>query len=232
MLCRNTREQCTPVFPLVGSTSVVTPGLMAPDFSASSIMFFPIRSFTLQQGSIDSILATTWATQPSVTELRYTSGVFPMTSVTLLQHIPGEKTGVQTFGTAGLDQGICQIMTPHAGGAGRSYSAMVVPTGLAGFVMGSAVHRTPLRMEQCEGGALGAAAGRRWPAILYPAPVGTTILLVEMYKDCGILENRMSSEDVTVPATLEQQNAITPSLANCRSEGSPEIVIQAVEMTT
>jgi len=33
-----------PVFPLVGSTKVVTPGLMSPWASAVSIMFLPMRS--------------------------------------------------------------------------------------------------------------------------------------------------------------------------------------------
>ena len=40
-----------PVFPDVGSTSVVVAGSMSPARSADSIMRRPMRSFTLQQGS-------------------------------------------------------------------------------------------------------------------------------------------------------------------------------------
>jgi len=39
-----------PVFPLVGSTIVVTPGVMAPATSAASIIESPMRSFTLPPG--------------------------------------------------------------------------------------------------------------------------------------------------------------------------------------
>jgi hypothetical protein len=45
-----------PVFPLVGSTSVVFPGAMRPFASASEIILYPILSFTLQHGSIISSL--------------------------------------------------------------------------------------------------------------------------------------------------------------------------------
>ena len=72
-----------PVFPLVGSTRVVTPALMWPASSAAAIMLYPMRSFTLLHGSITSSLAATSATQPSVILLRYTMGVHPISCVTL-----------------------------------------------------------------------------------------------------------------------------------------------------
>ena len=73
----------TPVLPEVGSTRVVVLGSMRPLASASSIMFRPIRSFTLQQGSMLSSFAAILAPQPSDTLFRYTSGVDPMSSITL-----------------------------------------------------------------------------------------------------------------------------------------------------
>lgn len=41
-------------------------------------------SLTLRQGSIDSSLAATFATQPSVTLLRYTIGVLPINYISIL----------------------------------------------------------------------------------------------------------------------------------------------------
>ena len=47
-----------PVFPLVGSTSTLFPGWIAPSRSAASIMARPIRSFTLFAGFWPSSFAT------------------------------------------------------------------------------------------------------------------------------------------------------------------------------
>ena len=72
-----------PVFPEVGSTSIVLPGVMAPSSSAEAIMEKPMRSFTEQQGSMISSFAAISATHPSVTLFRYTIGVQPTSCVTL-----------------------------------------------------------------------------------------------------------------------------------------------------
>eukprot|EP00982_Pelagococcus_subviridis_P010918 31036-Pelagococcus_subviridis.AAC.14 len=72
-----------PVFPDVGSTSIVFPGVMAPFSSASAIIENPMRSFTEQHGSMISSFAAISATQPSVTLFRYTIGVHPTSCVTL-----------------------------------------------------------------------------------------------------------------------------------------------------
>ena len=72
-----------PVFPDVGSTSWVLPGVISPFSSADAIIENPMRSLTEQQGSMISSLAAISATQPSVTLLRYTMGVQPTSWVTL-----------------------------------------------------------------------------------------------------------------------------------------------------
>ena len=72
-----------PVLPLVGSTNTVS-GLTWPSRSAASIIATPMRSFTLEAGLNISSLATTSATQPSVTRFSLTSGVPPTSSVTSL----------------------------------------------------------------------------------------------------------------------------------------------------
>ena len=65
------------MFPEVGSTKVVLPGVMSPRFSASVIMERAIRSLTELAGLEDSSLAT--ISQLSVTTLlSLTRGVFPM----------------------------------------------------------------------------------------------------------------------------------------------------------
>ena len=69
-----------PVFPLVGSTIVVFPGVISPAFSASSIMLTPMRSLTEPAGLKYSSLASTVAGAPSVTLLRRTNGVRPIVS--------------------------------------------------------------------------------------------------------------------------------------------------------
>ena len=70
-----------PVFPLVGSINVA-PGLINPFFSASSIIFFAIRSFTLPAGLKNSTFATTLASKPSFSSIcvNSTNGVFPIKS--------------------------------------------------------------------------------------------------------------------------------------------------------
>ena len=55
------KARAIPVFPDVGSTMVVLPGVIRPLFSASVIMALPMRSFTEQQGSMISSLAATRA---------------------------------------------------------------------------------------------------------------------------------------------------------------------------
>mmetsp|Transcript_16919 Transcript_16919/g.43747 ORF Transcript_16919/g.43747 Transcript_16919/m.43747 type:complete len:329 (-) Transcript_16919:35-1021(-) len=81
-LAAATIASAIPVLPDVGSTSFVTPGLMSPRFSASAIMEYPIRSFTLLHGSIDSSFARIVPSTPAVTRFSRTSGVPPMSSVT------------------------------------------------------------------------------------------------------------------------------------------------------
>ncbi len=68
-----------PVFPEVPST-MVPPGFNTPDFSASSIIFNAIRSFTEFPGLKLSTLAKTKASISEVILLSFTSGVFPMVS--------------------------------------------------------------------------------------------------------------------------------------------------------
>jgi hypothetical protein len=72
-----------PVFPLVGSTSVVFPGVIFPSSSAAAIMLHPMRSFTLQHGSIISSFAAISAPHPSDVLFKYTIGVHPTSCVTL-----------------------------------------------------------------------------------------------------------------------------------------------------
>jgi len=69
-----------PVFPLVGSTNVVFPGVISPRSSASLIMERAMRSFTELAGLEDSNLHTTSATQPSLRRFNLTKGVFPIRS--------------------------------------------------------------------------------------------------------------------------------------------------------
>ena len=70
-----------PVFPLVGSTRMVFPGVISPRFSASSIIESAIRSLTELAGLLDSSLATTSATHPSPSTFEiFTSGVLPINS--------------------------------------------------------------------------------------------------------------------------------------------------------
>jgi hypothetical protein len=70
----------TPVLPDVGSMIVVFPGMINPYFSPSSINEKAKRSFTEQQGSINSIFAAIKAWQSLPTFFRYTIGVLPITS--------------------------------------------------------------------------------------------------------------------------------------------------------
>ena len=65
------------MFPLVGSRTIVS-GPISPSFSAASIIATPMRSFTLWAGLKYSSFATTVAAAPSVTRLRRTSGVLPI----------------------------------------------------------------------------------------------------------------------------------------------------------
>ena len=60
-----TIARAIPVFPDVGSTKIVLPGVIKPSCSADSIIFTPIRSLTDEAGFIPSNLTTMSATQPS-----------------------------------------------------------------------------------------------------------------------------------------------------------------------
>ena len=66
-----------PVFPLVGSTTVV-PGRSSPASSAASIMETAIRSLTLPAGLKNSSLAAISAPAPSLTWRSRTRGVPPI----------------------------------------------------------------------------------------------------------------------------------------------------------
>src|SRR5450759_1205247 len=78
----HTMARPMPVLPLVGSRMMVS-GLIDPARSAASIIDRPIRSFTLCEGFWNSSLASTSATHPCVSRLMRTSGVLPISSVTL-----------------------------------------------------------------------------------------------------------------------------------------------------
>mmetsp|Transcript_36416 Transcript_36416/g.96037 ORF Transcript_36416/g.96037 Transcript_36416/m.96037 type:complete len:335 (+) Transcript_36416:495-1499(+) len=80
-LAAATIARAMPVLPDVGSTIVVTPGVMSPRFSASVIIEYPMRSLTELHGSIDSILASTRASSPSTERPSWSSGVLPISSV-------------------------------------------------------------------------------------------------------------------------------------------------------
>ncbi len=71
-----------PVLPLVGST-MVPPGASLPSRSAASMIRVAMRSLDEPPGLRYSILASTVAWIPSVTELSLTSGVFPTRSRTV-----------------------------------------------------------------------------------------------------------------------------------------------------
>ena len=75
-----TKASAMPVLPLVGSMSVVTPGLMPFSRSRSSIIARPMRSLTLESGLKNSSFASTVAPAPSVILLSLTSGVLPIVS--------------------------------------------------------------------------------------------------------------------------------------------------------
>ena len=66
-----------PVLPLVASTMVL-PGPSTPRDSASHTIAAPMRHFTENAGLRASILAMTFAPQPSVMRRMRTSGVRPM----------------------------------------------------------------------------------------------------------------------------------------------------------
>jgi hypothetical protein len=87
-----------PVFPEVGSTRTVFPGVISPRASASVIMLKAMRSFTEFAGLLLSNLTTTSATLPSVTRLSLTRGVLPISSRTLLAILAAGKA-VEAEGT-------------------------------------------------------------------------------------------------------------------------------------
>ncbi len=80
-----------PVFPEVGSTRTVFPGVISPRASASVIMLNAMRSFTEFAGLLLSNLTTTSATLPSVTRLSLTKGVLPISSRTLFAIFAADK---------------------------------------------------------------------------------------------------------------------------------------------
>lgn len=83
---------------------VFAPGLMSPFFSASSIMFLPILSLTLRQGSWISNLQAIRAPAPLLTLFRNTIGVLPIKSVTLFAilapSVAGDLAGETSIATA------------------------------------------------------------------------------------------------------------------------------------
>ena len=72
---------------------------MRPFFSASSIMFLPILSLTLRQGSWISSLHAIRAPTPLLTLFKKTMGVLPIKSVTLLAML-GPDVGAAATGGA------------------------------------------------------------------------------------------------------------------------------------
>ena len=73
-------ESPTPVFPLVASI-MVSPGLSDPSFSAVSMMFKAIRSFTDPPALNDSTLHIHLQNHLKLNGLVSTRGVFPINSV-------------------------------------------------------------------------------------------------------------------------------------------------------
>ena len=69
-----------PVLPLVGSISVVWPGVMMPCFSSASTMLTPIRSLTEEIGLKNSSFSRMSALAPTSLGMRFirTSGVSPI----------------------------------------------------------------------------------------------------------------------------------------------------------
>ncbi len=78
-----TKARAIPVFPEVGSTSVVRPAAMRPAFSMLSIILTPMRSLTLDSGLKNSSFARISALHPfsAARRLSRTSGVWPIVSV-------------------------------------------------------------------------------------------------------------------------------------------------------
>src|SRR5437870_6864014 len=85
-----------PVFPLVGSM-IVPPGLKSPFASASSIIFSPIRSFTLPPGFIISSFASARQGTPAMIFGSLTKGVFPIVSRMLSKYRIPRPTPSPTF---------------------------------------------------------------------------------------------------------------------------------------
>ena len=73
-------ESPTPVFPLVASM-IVSPGFSEPSFSAVSMMFKAIRSFTDPPALNDSTFTYTSAESSETKRRSFTRGVFPINSV-------------------------------------------------------------------------------------------------------------------------------------------------------
>ena len=97
-----------PVFPEVGSTRTVFPGVAFPSRSSASIMATPIRSFTELAGLKYSSFAATTApgAESFAIRLRRTRGVFPMSFVmsvairmaaSLARVVPGSDLPVEGF---------------------------------------------------------------------------------------------------------------------------------------
>ena len=78
-LAAQTAASAIPVFPLVGSITVVSL-LISPSFKASLIILNPILSFTECVGFINSHLPKTVASF-TLAFFNFTSGVFPINSV-------------------------------------------------------------------------------------------------------------------------------------------------------
>mmetsp|Transcript_27370 Transcript_27370/g.76770 ORF Transcript_27370/g.76770 Transcript_27370/m.76770 type:complete len:265 (+) Transcript_27370:447-1241(+) len=88
-----------PVFPLVGSTRMVLPGVMSPRSSACVIMLSAMRSLTEFAGLEDSSLHTISPTQPSSAGMAFnlTMGVFPISSRTFSAMLVAEEVEAASF---------------------------------------------------------------------------------------------------------------------------------------
>ena len=107
-----------------------------------------MRSFTLLHGSITSSFAATSATQPSVTLLRYTMGVHPISCVTL-SAAPNESKSSQT----------AQPLSDNSAAEARAPMFSSVAAGLLTAALTDTLERARARLR-----AAGARTGLGWGA--------------------------------------------------------------------
>jgi hypothetical protein len=80
-----TEANAIPVFPLVGSITVVS-FVISPAFKAEFIIFVPILSFTECEGFINSHFPKTVAPLALLAPCNFTKGVLPINSVMLFAY--------------------------------------------------------------------------------------------------------------------------------------------------